>query len=431
MIAKCLGINEKGHLTVSGVDTVELAREFGTPAYILDENTVRENCRTYIDSMKKYFGEASFPLFASKALSFTEIYRIVASEGMGIDCVSPGEIYTAYKAGYPMERAYFHGNNKTDADIEMALDAGVGCFVVDNREELVALDAAAGKRGKIQKILLRISPGIDPHTHRKVVTGSVDSKFGTAIETGQAMEMVKAAAECKNLHFAGVHCHIGSQIFDIDPFVSAADIMFRFIKDIKDETGIELEELNLGGGLGVPYVDTDPVIDYEDCIRRMADRLRETGNSFGLKMPRIILEPGRSIVAAAGVTLYTVGSFKNITGYKSYVSIDGGMPDNPRYALYNSQYTILVANRAGEERTVKCTVAGRCCESGDLIAEDIMLQRAERGDILAVLVTGAYNHSMASNYNKIPRPPMIIIKDGVPRVAIKRETFEDLIRNDV
>lgn len=431
MIAKCLGINEKGHLTVSGVDTVELAREFGTPAYILDENTVRENCRTYIDSMKKYFGEGSFPLFASKALSFTEIYRIVASEGMGIDCVSPGEIYTAYKAGYPMERAYFHGNNKTDADIEMALDAGVGCFVVDNREELVALDAAAGKRGKIQKILLRISPGIDPHTHRKVVTGSVDSKFGTAIETGQAMEMVKSAAECKNLHFAGVHCHIGSQIFDIDPFVSAADIMFRFIKDIKDETGIELEELNLGGGLGVPYVDTDPVIDYEDCIRRMADRLRETGNSFGLKMPRIILEPGRSIVAAAGVTLYTVGSFKNITGYKSYVSIDGGMPDNPRYALYNSQYTILVANRAGEERTVKCTVAGRCCESGDLIAEDIMLQRAERGDILAVLVTGAYNHSMASNYNKIPRPPMIIIRDGVPRVAIKRETFEDLIRNDV
>ena len=195
MIAKCLGINEKGHLTVSGVDTVELAREFGTPAYILDENTVRENCRTYIDSMKKYFGEASFPLFASKALSFTEIYRIVASEGMGIDCVSPGEIYTAYKAGYPMERAYFHGNNKTDADIEMALDAGVGCFVVDNREELVALDAAAGKRGKIQKILLRISPGIDPHTHRKVVTGSVDSKFGTAIETGQAMEMVKASIQ--------------------------------------------------------------------------------------------------------------------------------------------------------------------------------------------------------------------------------------------
>ncbi|MBR5452556.1 MAG: diaminopimelate decarboxylase, partial [Clostridia bacterium] len=223
----------------------------------------------------------------------------------------------------------------------------------------------------------------------------------------------------------------GSQIFDIDPFVSAADIMFRFIKDIKDETGIELEELNLGGGLGVPYVDTDPVIDYEDCIRRMADQLKKTGSSFGLKMPKIILEPGRSIVAAAGVTLYTVGSFKNITGYKSYVSIDGGMPDNPRYALYNSQYSILVANKANEEKTVKCTVAGRCCESGDLIAEDIMLQRAERGDILAVLVTGAYNHSMASNYNKIPRPPVIIIKDGEPRVAIKRETFEDLIRNDL
>lgn len=431
MIAKCLDINEKGHLTVSGVDTVDIAREFGTPTYILDENTIRENCRVYIDSMKKYFGEGSFPLFASKALSFTEIYRIVASEGMGIDCVSPGEIHTAYKAGYPMEKAYFHGNNKTDADIEMALDAGVGCFVVDNREELVSLNAAAGKRGMIQKILLRISPGIDPHTHRKVVTGSVDSKFGTAIETGQAMEMVKAAAECKNLHFAGIHCHIGSQIFDIDPFVSAADIMFRFIKDIKNETGVELEELNLGGGLGVPYVDTDPVIDYEDCIRRMAEQLRKTGESFGLKMPKIILEPGRSIVAAAGVTLYTVGSFKNITGYKSYVSIDGGMPDNPRYALYNSQYTILVANKANEERTVKCTIAGRCCESGDLIAEDIMLQTAERGDILAVLVTGAYNYSMASNYNKIPRPPVVIIKDGVPRVAVKRETFDDLVRNDI
>lgn len=431
MIAKCTSINEKGHLTIGGIDAVELAQEFGTPAYILDENTIRENCRTYINAMKKYFGEDSFPLFASKALSFSEIYRIVASEGMGIDCVSPGEIYTAKNVGYPMERAYFHGNNKTDADIEMALDAKIGCFVVDNVEELNALEAACEKRNTTQKILLRLSPGIDPHTHQKVVTGSVDSKFGTAIETGQAMQMVKLALEKKHLHLAGIHCHIGSQIFDIDPFVSAADIMFSFISDIKKETGHNIEELNLGGGLGVPYVDTDDEVDYEDCIRRMAEQLKISGEKFDIRMPKIILEPGRSIVAAAGVTLYTVGSFKNITGYKSYVSIDGGMPDNPRYALYNSQYTVLIANRANEEKTVKCTVAGRCCESGDLIAEDIMLQEAQRGDILAVLVTGAYNYSMASNYNRIPRPPIVMVRDGKARLVLKRETFEDLVRNDI
>ena len=423
--------NEKGHLTIGGMDAVELAKEFGTPAYIIDENVIRKNCRTYLEAARKYFGADALPLYASKALCFTGIYKIAAEEGMGIDCVSGGELYTAKRAGFPAERIYFHGNNKTDKDISDAMDMGVGTFVVDNCDELRAIAAEAVKRSVTQRILLRITPGIDPHTHKAISTGSIDSKFGTAIETGQAMDIVKQAISTEGVHLAGLHCHVGSQIFDIEPFSDAADIMVRFIADIKAECGYEIDELNLGGGFGVRYTEYDREMDYASSIRDIAAIVTGYCKENGIKMPRVILEPGRSLVAAAGATLYTVGSVKEIPDFRTYVSVDGGMPDNPRYALYQSQYTALIANKATAPKDMRVTVAGRCCESGDLIGENMELQRAERGDILAVLVTGAYNYSMASNYNRIPRPPVILVKDGEARVAVRRETYEDITRNDV
>ncbi len=431
ILHKHLDVNKKGHLTIGGMDTVDLAAEYGTPAYILDENVIRENCRTYRRAAEEYFGKGALPLYASKALCFAAIYKIAAEEGMGIDCVSGGELYTARLVGFPAERIYFHGNNKTDRDIKDAMDMGVGTFVVDNFDELYAISDAAAARGMTQRILLRITPGIDPHTHKAISTGSIDSKFGSAIETGQAMEIVKAAIAAEGIELAGLHCHIGSQIFDIEPFSEAADIMVRFIAEIKKECGFEIGELNLGGGLGVRYTEYDREIDYASAIRDIASVVTGYCQANGIKMPRVILEPGRSLVAAAGITLYTVGSVKKIPDFRTYVSVDGGMPDNPRYALYQSQYTALIANRAAEAKTQRVTLAGRCCESGDLIGEDMELQEAKRGDILAVLVTGAYNYSMASNYNRIPRAPVILVKDGKARIAVRRETYADLTKNDV
>jgi diaminopimelate decarboxylase len=311
------------------------------------------------------------------------------------------------------------------------MDMGVGTFVVDNLDELYAVSAEAASRGTKQRILLRITPGIDPHTHRAVVTGNVDSKFGSAIVTGQAIDIVKKALSAEGIDLAGIHCHIGSQIFDIEPFSDAANIMANFIATVKKECGYEFRELNLGGGLGVKYTEFDRDIDYADAIKQIADIVKGICASHGITMPRVILEPGRSLVAAAGITLYTVGSVKEIPGFKNYISVDGGMPDNPRYALYQSQYTAVIANRADAPRDFCATIAGRCCESGDLLGENMKIQKAARGDILAVLVTGAYNYSMASNYNRLPRPPVILVKDGVARIAVRRETYEDIVRNDV
>lgn len=430
MLHTNLGINENGHLTIGGCDTIKLAKEYKTPLYVLDENRVREKCRTYINAMKKHFGGESKALYASKALSFKEIYRIVKDEGMAIDVVSGGEIYTAKEAGFPMENVYFHGNNKTDDEIEFAMECGVGYFMADCREELDALNSMAEKKGIVQKIIMRLTPGIDTHTYEAVQTGQVDSKFGTAIETGQALELTKYALSLKNLSLEGFHCHVGSQVFDGQTFCDSADIMIGYIALCKKELGFEAKILNLGGGYGVRYVESDPYLDIEESIGAVSCHIKEQCEKTGVKMPAILMEPGRSIVADAGLTLYSVGSVKTITGYKSYVAIDGGMTDNPRYALYGSQYTTLIANKANEKADFKCTIAGKCCESGDLIQEDVMLQSCERGDTLAVLVTGAYNYSMSSNYNRIPRPALVIVKDGESRIGIQRETYADIVKND-
>ena len=426
-----LGVNGEGNLTIGNVDTTSLAKKYGTPLYVLDENVIRRQCRTYLQAAKEYFGADALPLYASKALCFTEMYRIAADEGMGIDCVSGGEIYTAVRANFPADKIYFHGNNKTDADIRYAMDSGVGTFVVDNPDELDAVSRESVSRGKIQRILLRITPGIDPHTHKAVVTGNVDSKFGSAIVTGDAMRIVKKALAMGGIHLAGLHCHIGSQIFDSEPFEDAAKIMVGFIADIKRECGYEISELNLGGGLGVRYTEYDREIDYASAIKNIADIVRKLCDKSQITLPRVILEPGRSLVAAAGITLYTVGSVKEIEGFRNYVSVDGGMPDNPRYALYQSQYTAVLANKAALPRSYRATLAGRCCESGDLLGENMEIQKPERDDILAVLVTGAYNYSMASNYNRLPRPAVVMVKDGEDRLVVRRESYEDLVKNDL
>lgn len=431
MVCNNVSLNNEGHLTFAGMDTVLLAQKYGTPLYLMDENKIREHMRSYRNAMQKYFPKGSVPEFASKAFSAKCIYEIAKEEGIDIDTVSSGEIYTALKAGFPMERCFFHGNNKTDADIRFALDCGVGCFVIDNEDEMVALNEIAGEMGVVQKALLRVSPGIDPHTHQKIVTGSVDSKFGVAIETGQALELTSKILECKNIKFLGFHCHIGSQIFESEPFIMAADMMFSFIAEVKKTLGFTAEILNLGGGFGTKYVEEDPEIDYEEKICEIAKVLNAQCEKYGIDIPKIKMEPGRSLVADAGMTLYTVGSVKEITGYKNYVSVDGGMPDNPRFALYESKYTVEIANRMNENKNFVADVAGRCCESGDIIAENINMPKPQRGDILAVLTTGAYNYSMASNYNRIPKPPVVMIKDKTDRIVIKRETVEDICRLDV
>ena len=430
MICDNISVNEKGRLTFAGYDTVDLAEKYGTPLYLMDEDKIREHVRAYKTAMAEYFPAGSMPEFASKAFSCKQIYRIMAEEGIDIDVVSPGEIYTAAAAGFPIENSFFHGNNKTDSDIRFAIENKVGCFVVDNEDELFALDRIAGEMGTMQNILLRVTPGIDPHTHKKISTGSVESKFGTAIETGQAMEITKTALELQNVKLCGFHCHVGSQIFESQPFTDASEIMLEFIADVRDTLGYTAETLNLGGGLGVRYTEADPEIDYGEKIKEVAEILNNQCEKLGLPVPKILMEPGRSLVADAGMTLYTVGSVKEIKGYKNYVSIDGGMTDNPRYTLYESPYTVILADRANDEKDYTATVAGRCCESGDLIQENVKMPKPRRGEILAVLTTGAYNYSMASNYNRVGRPPVVMLNSERDYVAVKRETLKDLCALD-
>ena len=433
MLSSNIGVDERGRLTFAGMDTVALAEKYKTPLYLMDEDRIRANCRTYRGAMEKWFGAGSFPLYASKAASFKQIYRIMAQEGMAIDVVSSGEVYTAVHADFPMERAYFHGNNKTDEDIAYAMDCGLGCFVVDGFWELEAIERIAAAKGIVQNVLLRLTPGIDPHTYEAVATGKVDSKFGVAIETGQAARFVEQALAMKHLKVLGYHCHVGSMVFDEegDVYQNAADIMLSFAAEMKAAHGLAPEQLNLGGGYGVRYTESDPHIDIEENIRLLSAYLKKRCTELGLAMPAILMEPGRSIVADAGMTLYSVGTVKKIPEYKNYVSVDGGMTDNPRYALYQSRYTVLLADRPEEKGTEKFDVVGRCCESGDIIQPAVPMPEPKRGEILAVCTTGAYNYSMASNYNRVARPPIVMLSGGRDYVAVRRESPADMAQNDL
>lgn len=426
-----LSVNENGNLTIGGVDTVELAEKYGTPLYVMDEELIRDSLRRFHDSMNKYYEGMGEVHYASKAFSCMEMCRIVASEGDGLDAVSIGELYTAVKAGFPMEKVGFHGNNKTDEELAYALEVGVGHIIVDNISELYRLERIAKEKGVKPRIMFRIKPGIDAHTHKAVMTGQIDSKFGFALETGEAFEAVKEAISCENIEFYGVHCHIGSQIFDIEPFEAAAKVMLGFIAKVKNELGYEIKGLNLGGGFGIKYLEEHDPAPFETYLERVSSVVRSECASLGISQPRMYIEPGRAIAAPAGITLYKVGARKEIPNTRTYVSIDGGMADNPRYILYQSEYEAVVANKAEQPRDEKVTLAGRCCESGDLIGENMPLQHAESGDIIAVLATGAYNYSMSSNYNRLQKPAVVFVNKGESRIAVKRESLDDIIKNDV
>lgn len=431
-ICENIGVDSEGVLLFAGQSVKALAEQYGTPLFLMDEDRIRNRMQTYANGLKAAFGEYGHVLYASKAASFKRIYELAAAEGIGVDVVSSGEIATAYRAGFPLEKACFHSNNKTDADIRYAMERGVGVFVVDNREELYAIDEIAAEKGIRQAVMLRITPGIDPHTYAAVNTGMVDSKFGSAIETGQAEEMTRLALTFQNIKLQGFHCHVGSQVFDSDVYLQTADIMIAFMADMHRKLGFVTEKLDLGGGYGVRYTADDPQIDIAANIRLVGEYVKELVAKHGVSMPHIYMEPGRSIVADAGMTVYTMGTLKRIPGYKNYVSVDGGMSDNPRYILYGAKYTLLPATQMLAERTMECAVVGRCCESGDVIQENVMMPDSlKRGDLIACLTTGAYNYSMSSNYNRIPRPPVVMLCNGASYVAVKRETLDDITRLDV
>mgnify|MGYP003396935802 CR=1 FL=1 len=431
MLTENLGINEEGHLTIGGIDTISLAKEYGTPLYVMDEDVIRNNCRKFKESIDKYYDGEGLVCYASKVFCCRAMCKIAIEEKIGLDVASEGELYTAISVGFPTDRICLHGNNKSDDELTFALSHGVGHIVVDNLYELERLNKISEKLHKKANIMFRVKPGIDAHTHSFIQTGQIDSKFGLALETGEAFEAVKTAISFENINLKGLHCHIGSQIFEIEPFELAAKVMLNFIAKIKNELDYEISELDLGGGFGIKYVENDNPPDYEAYMQRVSAVVNSECESLGIKRPFIMIEPGRSIAGPAGVTLYTAGAVKEIPDIRTYVSVNGGMVDNPRYILYQAEYEALVANKANEEKTEVITLAGRCCESGDLIGENMPIQKVEPGDIIAVLATGAYNYSMSSNYNRLPKPAVVMVKGGKTRVAVKRETLEDIIRNDV
>ena len=429
-----LKINAKGHLEIGGADCVALAQEFGTPVYVFDEAYIRHMMRVYRDTILEKYDGKGIVLYASKAFSCQAIYRIADEENIGIDVVSGGELYTAKKAGFPMQKVYMHGNNKLDYEIGEALDAGIGCIVADAYSEIDKIDCEAKKRGMVQDILLRINPGVEAHTHAFVQTATTDSKFGFAIADGTAEKITAYAMSKKNVKLLGYHCHIGSQIFEKQSFVLAVTKCMRFAAEMKKRLGFELKTLNLGGGFGIWYTDEDKQITpegYAEYLEALINEVKAQAKENHMELPYLVVEPGRSIVGEAGVTLYTVGAIKEIPGVKKYVAVDGGMFENPRYALYESKYTPVLANRANEAATDLVSIAGKCCESGDIIAEKVYLPKAESGDILAVLSTGAYNYSMAMNYNRNKIPPCVLVKDGKGEYIVRPQTYEDINRNDV
>lgn len=420
-------VNEKNHLEIGGCDVVELVRQFGTPLFIMDEETIRQQCRRYVDSFCRLNANTEV-IYAGKAFISLAICQLIIEEGLSIDVSSGGELYIAIKAGFPPERIYLHGNNKTPDELNFALDCNVGRIVVDSDNELNLLNEQAGEKGKKANIYLRITPGIIPTTHSYIQTGQIDSKFGFGLADEKAMEAVKKALALGNLNLCGLHAHIGSQIFALHSYARAIELIIDFVVKVRVETGFEVGELNAGGGLGIKYEATDEPSTIEEFAQVIVDGIQKETERLNLPLPKIMVEPGRSIIGNAGVTAYTVGTIKEIPGVRTYVSVDGGMSDNLRPMLYGAVYEALIANKANLPTTNKVTIAGKHCESGDVLVRDAILPRLEIGDILVTPATGAYGYVLSNNYNKQPRPPVILVKDGQARLIIRRETYEDLVR---
>lgn len=423
-------INVQGHLEIGGVDATDLKEQFGTPLYVVDEQLVRERCREYMEAFRAS-GLGFQVAYASKAFCVMAMCALAAEEGLSLDVVSDGELFTALQAGFPAERIHFHGNNKTLEEIEMALDAEIGCFVVDNFNELHLLQAVAADKNRKVNILLRVTPGVEAHTHEYISTGQTDSKFGFDIGNGTAFEAIDLASKQSNLVLLGVHSHIGSQIFEVEGFQMAVQRVAEFAASVYERLNVAFKVVNLGGGFGIRYIDGDTPLEVAQYVKAITDAVKNHFAQIGYAVPEIWVEPGRSIVGEAGTTLYTVGTSKDIPGVRKYVAVDGGMTDNPRPALYESKYEAVLANRANEAAQETVSVAGKCCESGDMLIWDLDLPKVESGDLLAVACTGAYNYSMASNYNRIRRPAVVFVKDGQGDVVVRRETYQDIIQNDL
>lgn len=421
-------VNHKNHLEIGGCDAVSLAKKFGTPLYVMDEVMLRTNCRDYYRAFTEEYGiEVAY---ASKSLANLAICRIINQEKLGLDVVSGGELYTAIKAEFPMERVYFHGNNKSLLELSLALEYKVGRIIVDNFCELEKLNSIAGELGQVAEIMLRLSPGVEAHTHEYIKTGQIDSKFGLAIENGMALSAVKSALELPHIKLKGFHCHIGSQIFELESYAHAAKVMMEFIANVYKETSYLSEELNLGGGLGIFYNDEDHPRSVKEYAKTIIESLQTKAIECQIPVPKIIIEPGRSISGPAGTTLYTVGTIKDIPGIRKYVAVDGGMGDNPRPALYKSKYEACVANHVVDDVVEKVSIAGKCCETGDMLIWDIELPKLQTGYVIAVASTGAYNYSMSMNYNRLPRPAMVLVHEGKADIIVERENYEDILRND-
>jgi diaminopimelate decarboxylase len=424
------GINSKGNLEIGGLDTIELAHQFDTPLYVYDVALIRERARGFKQAFIEQNVKAQVA-YASKAFSTIAMLQVAEEEGLSLDVVSGGELYTAMAAGFPVERIHFHGNNKSRDELEMALENKIGCIVVDNFYEIELLKAICNEKKANVKILLRVTPGIEAHTHDYILTGQEDSKFGFDLQNGQAEEALTTVLQFPYFEVLGIHCHIGSQIFETTGFLLAAKKIVEKLVDWNNHYSYEAKVLNLGGGFGIRYTkDDEPLLPYQ-YVTQIIEEVKSLVEQSSLELPEIWIEPGRSLVGDAGITLYKVGSSKEVPGIRRYLAVDGGMSDNIRPALYQAKYEAVLANKPLEKMHETVSIAGKCCESGDMLIWDLPLPKIDETDILAVFCTGAYGYSMSNNYNRLPRPAVVFVENGNARLVVKRETYEDIIRLDV
>lgn len=423
-------VNTKGHLEIGGVDTIELAEKYGTPLYVYDVEMIRKHARAFVQAFRDA-GITGRVAYASKAFSTIAMLQVAKQEGLCLDVISEGELYTALQAEFPAERIHMHGNNKNEKEIAMAVEHDIGCIVIDNFHDIALLDQELIKQEKTMDVLFRVTPGVESKTHKYIMTGNEDSKFGFDLQNGQAEAALKKVLGHPRIHLKGLHCHIGSQIFETNGFRAATAILFAKLEDWKQKYKFEADVLNLGGGFGIRYTEDDQPLPLAEYVKDMIDSVKENCDKYKMKFPEIWIEPGRSIVGDAGITLYTIGSNKKIPGVREYYSIDGGMTDNIRPALYQSKYDAVIANRPEASPEKEVSIAGKCCESGDMLIWDLPVPRIEDKDILAVFSTGAYNYSMASHYNRLTKPAVVFIEEGQDHLVVKRETYQDIVKNDL
>jgi diaminopimelate decarboxylase len=423
-------VGENGHLYIGGVSTVELAKKYGTPLMVYDVELIRDRANEFKNAFER--NQVKYQVaYASKAFSTIAMVQVIKEEGLSLDVVSGGELYTALKADFPAEKIHFHGNNKSRDEIVMALEAGIGCFVVDNLYELHLLEEVGQTLQKTVPVLLRMTPGIEAHTHDYILTGQEDSKFGFDIQSGQGTKAIDFALSSSKIELLGIHSHIGSQIFETTGFILAAEKLFDAIENWQEELNYVPKVLNLGGGFGIRYVEGDDPLPLSQYVDELVKAVKIKAEKLNISLPEIWIEPGRSLVGEAGTTIYTIGSHKHIPNVRKYVAVDGGMTDNLRPALYQAKYDAVLANRPNDNSEEVVSIAGKCCETGDMLIWDLNLPKTNAGDLLAVFSTGAYGYSMANNYNRIPRPAIVFVEGGRDKLVVRRETYEDLTRNDL